>query len=310
MSGKPTASIIVPAYRSHDTIAESLASIEAQRFQHFEVIVVDSSPDDRSGRIVRESFPHVQYFRESNRLLPHQARNYGARRSTGRVLVFTDPDCVAEPDWLERLIAHYSSGHEVVGGSMRSSPGWWNRAVTFTKYPWWDPESQGGVRPEIPTGNFSVSRAVWDQVGGFRGQYFAGDSEICWRIRSAGHEIWFDPRAIVTHLDHPALGPFSRERLDRGRDFGKTRVRTQRWNRGRCLAYLIGAPALPFVMTARSAKYALRGNYVGRWLPTAPMQFVGNSLWCLGEAAAHFQSFVLSPESQTRPEPGAPNPAP
>jgi GT2 family glycosyltransferase len=307
MSGALKASIVIPAYRSHDTIAESLASIEAQRFQHFEVIVVDSSPDDRSGRIVRKSFPQFHYFRETSRLLPHQARNYGVGRSTGEVLVFTDPDCVAEPDWLERLIAHHSSGHEVVGGSMRSSPGWWNRSVTLTKYPWWDPESPGGVRSEIPTGNFSVSRAVWNRVGGFRGEYLAGDSEICWRIRSAGHEIWFDPRAIVTHLDHLTFGPFSRERLYRGRDFGKTRVRTQGWRRGRCLAYLVAAPALPFVMTTRSAQYARRGNYVGRWLPTAPMQFVGNSLWCLGEAWAHFQSLVLRPSSvSVAPKPVGP----
>src|SRR5215510_5962818 len=132
----PFASIVLPAYESHETIAESLASIQSQRFQDFELIVVDSSPDDRTGSIVRESFPQVRYFRESARLLPHEARNYGAGHSSGQVLVFTDPDCVAEPDWLERLIAHHTAGHEVVGGAMRSSPGWWNQSVTFTKYPW------------------------------------------------------------------------------------------------------------------------------------------------------------------------------
>ena len=293
-SDHPFASIILPAYQSHATIADSLASLLSQRFQDFELIVVDSSPDDRSERSVRESFPRVQYVRESTRLLPHQARNNGARRASGDVLVFTDPDCVAEPDWLERLMAHHHDGREVVGGSIRSSPGWWNRSVNLTKYPWWDPMARGGVRPELPTGNFSLSRRVWDEVQGFRGQYFAGDSEICWRIRAAGHEIWFDPWAIVTHADHSTVGPFSRERIDRGRDFGGTRVRTQSWSRSRCVAYLLAAPALPFVMTARSCHYAIRGHYVPRWLSTAPIQFVGNALWCLGEAEAHLWSLVRS----------------
>ena len=294
-AGYPFASIVLPAYESHDTIAQSLASILSQRCQDFELIVVDSSPDDRSERIVRDSFASVRYFRASKRLLPHEARNDGAARAAGDVLVFTDPDCIAEPDWLERLIGHHHGGRKVVGGSIRSSRGWWNQSVTFTKYPWWDPMSRGGVRPEIPTGNFSLSRTVWDEVQGFRGQYFAGDSEICWRIRAAGHEIWFDPGAIVTHTDHASAGPFAQERISRGRDFGQTRLRTQAWSKGRCAAYLLAAPALPVVMTARSCKYAIRGGYVWRWLPTAPVQFFGNALWCLGEAEAHVESLITGP---------------
>jgi GT2 family glycosyltransferase len=288
------ASIVVPAYQSHETIRASLASILAQRCQDFELIVVDSSPDDRCAHIVRESFPTVRYIRSMNRLLPHEARNRGAAVAAGRVFVFTDPDCMAEPDWLERLLAHHDAGHRVVGGSIRSLPGLWNQSVHLTKYPWWDPMSRGGVRPEIPSGNFSIARTVFETVQGFRGKYFAGDSEICWRVRAAGHDIVFDPAAIVTHLDHASVGGFSRERLDRGRDFGRTRLRTQQWRRGRCLAYLLAAPALPFVMTARSGKYALRGGYLRRWFPTAPIQFLGNCLWCAGEAAEHVKSIVES----------------
>ena len=294
---RPVASIVVPVYQSHETIGASVASILAQSRGDFELIVVDSSPDDRCEQIVRKSFPGVQCLRSLNRLLPHEARNRGAAVASGHVLVFTDPDCVAEPDWLQRLLAHYDAGRRVVGGSIRSRPGLWNRSVHLTKYPWWDPLSRGGVRPEIPSGNFSVARDVFDAVQGFRGRYFAGDSEICWRIRAAGHDIWFDPAAIVTHLDHAGIGAFSRERLDRGRDFGRTRLRTQHWSRGRCLAYLLAAPALPLLMTARSGKYAVRGRYLLRWLPTAPIQCYGNCLWCAGEAAEHFKSIVESRES-------------
>jgi len=288
------ASIVVPAYQSHETIRASLSSILAQRRQDFELIVVDSSADDRSARIVRESFPTVRYIRSTNRLLPHEARNRGAAVAAGQVLVFTDPDCIAEPDWLERLLAHHDAGCRIVGGSIGSLPGLWNRSVHFTKYPWWDPMSRGGLRPEIPSGNFSIARAVFETVQGFRGKYFAGDSEICWRARAAGHEIVFDPAAIVTHLDHARLGVFSRERLSRGRDFARIRLRTQQWSRRRCLAYLLAAPALPFVMTVRSGKYAVRGRYLLRWLPTAPIQFLGNCLWCGGEAVEHLKSIVDS----------------
>jgi glycosyltransferase involved in cell wall biosynthesis len=287
-AGEPFASVIVPAYRSHETIAASLKSLIAQEADPFEVIVVDSSPDDRCEAIVTSGFPSVRYIRERRRLLPHAARNIGARAARGRVLVFTDPDCLADGGWLARLLEQHRAGRRIVGGAIRSSPGWWNRAVNATKYQWWDPQSTAGPRPELPSGNFSIARDVWGGVQGFRGEYFAGDSELCWRIRSAGHEIWFEPRAIVTHLPHERLRPFLRERYQRGRDFGRMRVALQEWPAARCLAYLAAAPVLPFVMTARSGAYAVRARFVARWLETAPIQLVGNGLWCWGEATVHW----------------------
>lgn len=155
------------------------------------------------------------------------------------------------------------------------------------EYAWWHPESNAGPRSEIPSGNCSVSREVWEKVRGFRGEYFSGDSEFCWRIRDARYEIWFDPRAVVTHLEHPTVLPFAAERIRRGRDFGRMRVRTQQWSRARCFAYLLAAPVLPWVMIGRAASYAIAAGFWWRWLPTLPIQVLGSSLWCLGEASAH-----------------------
>ena len=43
----PGVSIIIPAYRSAGTIAETVASVRAQTFNDYEIIVVDdASPDD------------------------------------------------------------------------------------------------------------------------------------------------------------------------------------------------------------------------------------------------------------------------
>jgi glycosyltransferase involved in cell wall biosynthesis len=50
------------------------------------------------------------FVHETARLLPHDARNRGAELAGGDVFVFTDPDCVAEPDWLERLLTHHANG--------------------------------------------------------------------------------------------------------------------------------------------------------------------------------------------------------
>lgn len=278
--------MIIPAYRSHDTICACLEALGRQD-QNIEVIVVDSSPDDRSEVLVRARFPTVRYFHHRGRLLPHEARNWGADHAQGQILVFTDPDCVAETDWIRRLLTRHAAGPAVVGGAFRSVPGWWNHAVHATKFSWWLPESPAGERSEVPSGNCSLAREVWRTVQGFRGEYFGGDSELCWRVRAAGYRIWFEPNAIVTHLEHPSLKPFARERFERGRDFGRMRVRVRAWSRLRCLVYLIGSPILPWIMLARSARYAIGGRYVATWLTTFPAQLLGTTLWCVGEACAH-----------------------
>lgn len=288
--GSPAVSVVLPAYFSHETIYQSLQSITRQTYSDFELIVVDSSPNDLSEKIVREHFPGVRYFRSPQRMLPHEARNWGVQQSRGQILVFADPDCLAEPHWLEHLMTHHSQGRSVVGGAIQNIPGWWNRSVQASKYAWWLPEAEEGPRSEIPSGNFSLSREVWSQVRGFNGAYFAGDSEICWRIREAGHEIWFEPRAMLTHLENPRPLAFVRERFRRGRDFGRMRLDLRKWSRLQLAGYLLATPLVPWVMTWRSAQWAVSGRYFWNWLPTFPVQFLGNAMWALGEAGVHWEA--------------------
>ena len=55
----PQMSILIPAYYSEDTLAECLEALRQQRFRDFEVIVVNSSPGDRTRRLVEERFHEV-----------------------------------------------------------------------------------------------------------------------------------------------------------------------------------------------------------------------------------------------------------
>jgi glycosyltransferase involved in cell wall biosynthesis len=302
VAAAPVVSVILPCYQSSRTIRASLQSLAHQAFTDFEVIVVDSSPDDATSAIVRGQFPAVRYVHTPQRLLPHAARNHGACEARGRVLAFTDPDCIADKAWLTYLMAHHGNGPAMVGGAVGVMPGWWNRSVHAAKYPWWLPESEPGLRLEVPSGNVSVARAIWDSVGGFRGTYFSGDSELCWRVRRAGHPIVFEPRALVTHMPHPGPSPFVRERFVRGQDFGEMRLALGRWGRWQCLGRLLGTPIAPVVMTWRSARYAIGGRYLRSWLPTLPVQIAGNALWCAGEAVAHARATIRgSPVTSGRP---------
>ena len=293
MSAGPAASVVIPAYRSERTIAACLRALREQDVAA-EVIVVNSSPADGTRAIVTGSFPEVRYLESERRLLPHAARNLGATHARGDVLVFTDPDCEAAPDWLRRLLDAQAAGHEVVVGSMGvADRGRFARGVHLVKFWWLLPGLEPGPRWIAPTANAAYSRRLWEAAGPFDESMFASAGVTSWQAtREAGHEPWFEPRARVDHRHRGGVRHLWRERLSRGEEFGVVRMDWERWSRPRAVAHALLFPALPALVLTRSGRSAARAGALRDWLVTLPTQVVGQLGWSTGEARAHVRRVV------------------
>jgi len=284
----PAISVIIPCYHSSGTLPLCLDALSRQTFRDFEVILVDSTPDDDAAVQVAAGYTGVACHRHPQRLGAHAARNLGVELATGDLLVFTDPDMAADPRWLEMLAAAHRDGRTVVAGGVDCPPGYWNKAVHFVKYGWWLPG--GGVtrRPHLASGNLSLGRSAFDEAGGFPGRFWAGDTELSLRLQAMGHELWLLPGAVTTHVDIATPGKFIRERFDRGYDFGKARVARLNWSRGTCALRLLVTPAVPLMMLVRSGRYAADSRRLTGWLAATPVVLAGIWSWALGEACAHW----------------------
>jgi len=101
----PRASIIVPAYNTLSTLPETVASLQAQTFDDFEIIVVDDGSSDGTAEWVRaQSDPRLRLVRQLNRGLAG-ARNGGIAAAKGEYIGFCDGDDLWEPEKLERHVA-------------------------------------------------------------------------------------------------------------------------------------------------------------------------------------------------------------
>ena len=100
-SNTPLVSVIIPFYNADDHIGAALASVFAQSFTNFEVIVVnDGSPNNESlQRTLRPYLSRVIYMSQENRG-PSAARNVAIRRAQGELLAFLDSDDTWLPDYL------------------------------------------------------------------------------------------------------------------------------------------------------------------------------------------------------------------
>ncbi len=110
----PQVSVIIPSHNRRDFIREAIASVVAQTYRDFEIIVVDDGSDDDTHTVVEEfsrSSPVVRYVFQSNQGVS-AARNHGVALSSSQFLAFLDSDDVWQPSKLESQIAFLTTHPE------------------------------------------------------------------------------------------------------------------------------------------------------------------------------------------------------
>jgi glycosyltransferase involved in cell wall biosynthesis len=281
--------VIIPAYYSHETVAACLEALRGQTFRDFEIILINSSPESQTGRIIQTRFPEVVFEQSPGRLLPHAARNRGVAMARGELLVFTDPDCAARPDWLVHLVQAHDAGHAVVGGSMGLTRGrWLERGVHLRKFFWLLRGMPEGPCRIVCTANAAYSRAVWNRIGPLQAELFTADALLSMRACAAGFGPWFEPLATVDHRHDGGIGAYWREFLGRGAEFAGARADVEQWTRWRAGVYLALMPVVTALVLTRAGRCAWRSGWGMTFLTTLPVHLVFLVAWSLGEARAYW----------------------
>ena len=102
-------SVVIPCYNGGAYLGDALASLRAQTYRDFEVIVVDDGSDDAETLRVLDGLGlDARLVRQDNRGLP-AARNAGMAAAGGALVLPLDCDDGLEPDFLERTVAALDS---------------------------------------------------------------------------------------------------------------------------------------------------------------------------------------------------------
>ena len=94
-------SIVIPTYNRAKFIDKAIASLLNQKYEDFEVIVVDDGSTDNTEEVVK-SFNNnkVKYYKKENQERG-AARNYGAKLAKGEYINFFDSDDIAYDNHLQ-----------------------------------------------------------------------------------------------------------------------------------------------------------------------------------------------------------------
>lgn len=107
----PRVTVVIPTYNRRDLVREAIASVTAQSYTDFEVIVVDDGSDDGTAEVVQQ-FVGVQYVYQSNRGVS-AARNRGVALTRGELIAFLDSDDLWQPHKLAHQVTLFDQHRDV-----------------------------------------------------------------------------------------------------------------------------------------------------------------------------------------------------
>jgi glycosyltransferase involved in cell wall biosynthesis len=206
-------SVVICTRNRPDLIGNAVASVLANTYPSFDVLIVDQSDDDSTREVVgalRASYCNLGYV-HTNQPGLSRAYNIGVRETSGELLAFTDDDCVAPPDWLAMITEAFQSepDADMLYGQVLL------------------PESLVGCAGEVPTlpiprprrlsrhdgfqiygmgANFAARRRLFSRVGGFDEALGGGgplrssqDFDFQYRAYRAGATVLLWPAVKVDH---------------------------------------------------------------------------------------------------------------
>tara|TARA_Y100000310_G_scaffold316956_1_gene369283 strand:+ start:4115 stop:4771 length:657 start_codon:yes stop_codon:yes gene_type:complete len=100
---KPAISVIIPAHNEENYIRATLHSLKQQSFQNFETIVVSNGCTDKTEEIVKKRVSNKLKHYSMTQANVSRARNYGADKATGEILLFLDADTTIDSDALKNI---------------------------------------------------------------------------------------------------------------------------------------------------------------------------------------------------------------
>ena len=196
----PQVSVIIPVYNGAATIGRAVASVFAQTFTDFEVVIVDDGSTDDTPAVLAAFGDRIRVIRQPNRGFP-AARNAAIAASRGDLIALIDHDDEWFPRKLELNVAALQSSPGAVlvysdlvvvnetGETSRASP----ITIETAHAPTMD-EMLSRLWPIMPS-TVVMRRDAFDRTGGFC-ESLGQDLDFWPLIREQGSFIYLPDRLV------------------------------------------------------------------------------------------------------------------
>jgi glycosyltransferase involved in cell wall biosynthesis len=206
MQPSPIVSVLVTVFNREKTLEETVKSILQSSFHDFEIIMVDDCSTDNSWDVMQslcQKSPKIRCFKNDQNLGDYRNRNRAASYSSAKYLKYLDADDLIYPHSLGVMVEALERNSDTALAlssntidpetpyPIRISPNEFQRRHFLQKSPL-------GVGPSAAI----IRRACFEEIGGFSGKQFVGDSELWLKIAMKWPIILLPP-SLVWWRQHP-----------------------------------------------------------------------------------------------------------
>lgn len=223
-------SVIIVNWNSAEYAVSCVSSIEAQtKGLEFEIIVVDNASTDDSCRVIQERCPSVKLIRSSHNVGFARANNLGFQHSSGRILLFLNPDTELRGSAINLMYECLDSSPDIgiLGCRLLNSdlsvqtsciqpfPTILNQVADaellrqrFPRLRLWGMRALFAADRGKPAAVEAVSgacqmirRDVFERVGQFSTDFFMymEDLDLCYKVRQMGAKVGYLGSATIVH---------------------------------------------------------------------------------------------------------------
>jgi glycosyltransferase involved in cell wall biosynthesis/GT2 family glycosyltransferase len=206
-------SVVINTYNRGPSLRNTLHALRYQTHEEFEVVVVNGPSTDETEAVLAELADDVRVARCPEVHLC-KSRNLGVEAAAGDIVAFIDDDALAEPTWLEELVAAYDSDKVAgAGGVVYDHTGFafqyrysvcdrlgntrFDVKPPFTRY------LVPGANPFVylQGTNASFRRECLVEIGGFDEEieYYMDEVDVCRRVIDRGYVLRPLDGAAVHH---------------------------------------------------------------------------------------------------------------
>lgn len=222
----PLISVIIATKNRPKQINVCIQSLCKNTYSNFEIIVVDQSDDIETKKIIdRLPDKRIRYIKQIPSGIS-KARNAGVHLSHGRIISFTDDDCIPNAYWLKNVYSSFATHKDIWGVFGKTMP-----YVKTSKYQICPCTFQSNRMkiihtPKKHTNNFgfgnnmSFKKEIFEKIGFFENLLGLGslglsaeDADFALRMLSNKYPLMYNPHVLVYHNRLVEYADFARINL-------------------------------------------------------------------------------------------------
>ena len=223
---EPRVAVLIVNHNGAEFLPDCLTALREQTRPADRVLMIDNDSSDGSPDMVRRGFPEVEVIELGRNAGFAAANNAGARAADDcELIALLNADAFPGPRWIEALVraaGEHPEAAAIASLMLRANErdlldgtgdlyhvagiGWRRdhlRPIAASPH-----VERAGEVFSACGGAVLYRRDVYLELGGFAESFvsYAEDTDLAFRMRLAGHTVWYEPAAVVRHVGSGTTG--------------------------------------------------------------------------------------------------------